>query len=301
MEQLAERIVPTNKGQVRTTSSAVRRGSERVSQDYISEWPNFEANVRAFIGSINVHSPRNRSAPVATIARVSRPSSYMIGQEDGIKGAMMAFIAEPVGKAIKHMSLGGATRAPGQFPFPPEGVDFSGVGFGDPKCIPIRFGLRPDSREMPDMAILRKGDQDPVLLAPIEIKTPWTVDLTQANSKIVEKRRDLGVLIGQLVGYMNATNSKYGVLSTLETTVFVKRDEVTLFRVSAPITSSQTGPSLNECFLYLTGLLATSPTDGGDPPHRFGQASKPGELSKDPSGQGNPKRGSKQDTDVDTA
>ncbi|KAJ5329047.1 hypothetical protein N7452_009437 [Penicillium brevicompactum] len=156
------------------------------------------------------------------------------------------------------------------------------ISFGDYRA------LREDksSAKCPDIAIGKKevtGKKEAIgkkreLLCVGEAKTPWSVDLDgikYADKNGVPFRR----LLGQISGYMNQLNLKYGFLTTYEKTIFLKRETHPDFKAQthnlvlwhSPAiyhnTPSQAVPenqihaieymkkvSLRECFLYFVSL-----------------------------------------------
>ncbi|KAK6515158.1 hypothetical protein TWF506_007503 [Arthrobotrys conoides] len=304
MEALAEALPRVTIGVKRTTTPGMKKGS-RISGHYLDEWQDFKTDVTEFInkakgikrqsagqsGAGPSADPPNPKLAETKISRVGNSHPYIIGQEDGLKSKVIELPAEPMNRIVEQAFTGRTSRI--RRPFPGN-IDLEGVRFADPKCVQAVFGKEP--RDAPDMVILRTGkNEPPALIAPIEIKTFWTLDLDYLNIRKVEKRKILGYWLGQLVHYMNTSQSQYGALTTLEETVFLKRMSVTSIHVTVPITSGDTGPSLREAMFYFMDLLThDSPEPDKKSSKKSSKKHPSNVLFGNPLSEGNPSRASRQ-------
>jgi hypothetical protein len=94
------------------------------------------------------------------------------------------------------------------------------------------------------------------------MKTVYTLDnhLTDLKIQWPQDNPIVKNIVEQVMGYLNFNGRKYGILSSYQSTWFLKREGDKLF-VSKAIAFDNLNPTLYRCIAYLVSLVKLSPTE----------------------------------------
>ncbi|KAK2779973.1 hypothetical protein FQN53_001159 [Emmonsiellopsis sp. PD_33] len=249
---LISRPLPTLlrfEGTTGTTEPSV--SAERVSAELLRLWPNFFERVAEVLQSVDL------SPQIDSIDAVER-EFFSVGSELGLAGRVAQNLCIPVAKALAAAHL-------------------PNFRLGDAQAIGHTQGL-PDvigflSRDV------SLGQDEPLLVLAMELKTDWTFPLGSLPVTLpIDRRRSLERHVGQIVMYMRLNDLRYSVLSTYQSTVFIRRVSDYRFELSLPVKRGATGPSVRECLLALCVMAASDTSYVEDPdfnPMRLRQSAFP--------------------------
>ncbi|KAK2792654.1 hypothetical protein FQN51_001626 [Onygenales sp. PD_10] len=236
---LISRPLPTLlrfEGTTGTTEPSV--SAERVSAELLRLWPNFFERVAEVLQSVDL------SPQIDSIDAVER-EFFSVGSELGLAGRVAQNLCIPVAKALAAAHL-------------------PNFRLGDAQAIGHTQGL-PDvigflSRDV------SLGQDEPLLVLAMELKTDWTFPLGSLPVTLpIDRRRSLERHVGQIVMYMRLNDLRYSVLSTYQSTVFIRRVSDYRFELSLPVKRGATGPSVRECLLALCVMAASDTSYVEDP------------------------------------
>ncbi|KAJ5948269.1 hypothetical protein N7466_001284 [Penicillium verhagenii] len=199
---------------------------DRLSLAYMSPWNTFATDAYQVFQEADIahEVPLNDETEL-----------YTVGNELGLTGRFVRNVCDPVIKALEPV-LGMASI---------RFADFQAISTPEATIPDVCLGL-----------IATRPRPNNVHLVG-EMKTPWTIldEYLHLNRPSTSPR--LEPLIGQLVGQMRTCSTRFGFLSTYDSTVFVKREADYSFLLSPPIWHGVTQPSLRQ---LLTGfcLMAVS-------------------------------------------
>ncbi|OJJ42644.1 hypothetical protein ASPZODRAFT_147056 [Penicilliopsis zonata CBS 506.65] len=183
------------------------------------------------------------------------PEIYPIANEAGLTGRWVNNVAVVVNTITGQLGL-------------PEFSDYQ-LGKDEPKDCSIGA--------YPDIILLERGSKT-VMVG--EFKTPWTTRLCNPNAEDFEKLWDLSQFTpnettGQITSYMDRCHCRYGILSTYNETICIRRKDDYLFEASRVINHShyslptRTGHSTiistREAMLYMAYVSGNGERDSNYP------------------------------------
>ncbi|CAG7999700.1 unnamed protein product [Penicillium salamii] len=212
-DQLARPLPPLSGKAGFSTSS---RNLHRVGLTFMSEWHTFTTDaLKAFREARITHE-----VPLHDETEI-----YSVGNKVGVTARFIQNLCNPVRRALEP-SLGTAA-----------------IHFADFQAISFPVGILPDIC----LGLVSIPGLKNVHLV-IDLKTPWTIDDPDLRLNILDRSHYLEPLIGQVVAQMRMCSLRFGVLSTYQYTVFVKRVADTSFLLSPPIEYDAVQPSLRQLF-----------------------------------------------------
>ncbi|CAG8423377.1 unnamed protein product [Penicillium salamii] len=212
-DQLARPLPPLSGKAGFSTSS---RNLHRVGLTFMSEWHTFTTDaLQAFREARITHE-----VPLHDETEI-----YSVGNKVGVTARFIQSLCNPVRRALEP-SLGTAA-----------------IHFADFQAISPPVGILPDIC----LGLVSIPGLKNVHLV-IDLKIPWTIDDPDLRLNILDRSDYLEPLIGQVVAQMRMCSLRFGVLSTYQYTVFVKRVADTSFLLSPPIEYDAVQPSLRQLF-----------------------------------------------------
>ncbi|KAK6344185.1 hypothetical protein TWF696_007827 [Orbilia brochopaga] len=205
--------------------------TESLKPECLVDWGDFLDDVEEFF------STRDLFQRVAI--NDSAVEHVIVGNETGVSGRVFANVGQPLGKAWSSCGI--------------EGLQ--GLRFHDPQ---VDEKVRREPHNGPDFPDFIISDTSEVNASPRivgEIKAPWRIQLKnvyEAPAIFVE------LLMGQLSRQMRLLNLKYGILTTYEYTIFVRRMGPYRYEMTPPIEYNARNPSVSQCFFYLGYLTTTT-------------------------------------------
>ncbi|KAJ5893476.1 hypothetical protein N7495_005167 [Penicillium taxi] len=196
--------------------------------DNLTEWNTFSRDIHNALQTVDL----DVMVPVDV-----KTDKYIIGSELGLTGRFTKHVCDPVVNALI------AVRVP--------------LRFADRQAIP------PPATMIADIVLSKRDVTPPSVIMVIELKTLWTFDLDACITSPLDQMllTHIEPHIGQLVAQMRESSAIYGVLSTYQATVFLRRDSDTKFSISQPALRHRAGspamPSVKQCVMGLA-LLANS-------------------------------------------
>ncbi|PWY82029.1 hypothetical protein BO70DRAFT_396321 [Aspergillus heteromorphus CBS 117.55] len=195
----------------------------RLHRSQIEEW-------QSFYGDVRQATTNAIGAPPATAAQAAGPMEYyMTGNELGVTGRFGEHVLSRLGPVIES-------------PVPR-------VVIGDVHCAE---NAHPILHDLPDCVVLNIRQGHTTVGSVIELKTPWTIDLS--NRRTYKFYR----VLGQLAQYMDTYSCRYGLVSTYNQSIVVRRVSNYRFALSPVVTHRQESSqvpvrvSLKECVLFLS-------------------------------------------------
>ncbi|KAJ5424425.1 hypothetical protein N7491_009641 [Penicillium cf. griseofulvum] len=202
--------------------------SDRLSVAYMSLWSTFQTDAcRVFQQAGIAHEvPLNDETEL-----------YTVGNELGLTGRFVRNVCDPVIKALELVP------------------DMASIRFADLQAISTPQMTVPDVCLGLVATSLRPGNVHLVG----EMKTPWTISDEDLYINRPESSFRLEPLIGQLVAQMRTCSTRFGFLSTYNSTVFVKREADSSFLLSSPIWCGVTRPSLRQLLAGFCLMAVSEP------------------------------------------
>ncbi|KAJ5533782.1 hypothetical protein N7527_000036 [Penicillium freii] len=202
--------------------------SDRLSVAYMSLWSTFQTDACGVFQQAGI---------AHEVTLNDETELYTVGNELGLTGRFVRNVCDPVIKALELVPGMASIRF----------ADFQAISTPQMTVPDVCLGLVATS--------LRPGNVHLVG----QMKTPWTISDEDLHINRPESSFRLEPLIGQLVAQMRTCSTRFGFLSTYNSTVFVKREADSSFLLSSPIWCGVTRPSLRQLLAGFCLMAVSEP------------------------------------------
>ncbi|OJJ50425.1 hypothetical protein ASPZODRAFT_13505 [Penicilliopsis zonata CBS 506.65] len=242
MKPIWSPLVPLRVGNRKTEHSS-RRMQWIVYESQISSWDAFVEEARAFtkmMQGVETLPPRNG------VPALTEVDEYIVANEMGVAGRFTQHVGQALAPVLRANELPVFADAEAGRNFPPG-------------CSVER---------LPDFILIEEDTEKTCLVG--EIKVPWNTDLDQISM-------DIRRVLAQAIKYMDDCKCRYGVVTTYNKTLFLKRVDDWNFKVSPAIyfdtKSLPTTPptiSLKEAMVFIAWLAGNGRQDS-EYPNKIGK------------------------------